>query len=80
MTRKYKSKTFQKLYNNFAQMFEQEGNCYESILESVQEDYEHGKLPNGTSKMLIINVLKDVTVDYYKSKVRVLTEKEYLEK
>lgn len=78
MARTYKSSTLQDMYDNFNKMFQTEGNCYESILDSLEKDYEHGQIPTGTSKMLIVGVLKDVATDYFKEKVKLLTEEQYL--
>lgn len=77
--RTYKSKTFQSMYDQFRKMFLQEGDCYDSILESLDKDYEHNMLPeDGPPKHVVKGVLQDVTVDFYKSKLVVLTEKQYL--
>lgn len=76
--RQYKSKMFQQMYDQFRQMFAQEGDCYDSILESLNKDYDHNMIDSAPPKHLIKGVLQDVTVDFYKHKIKVLTEKEYL--
>lgn len=77
--RQYKSKIFQSMYDQFWQMFSQEGDCYDSILQSLESDYEHNMLPDdGPPKHVVKGVLQDVTVDFYKDKIEVLTEEQYL--
>ena len=78
--RQYKSKMFQQMYDQFRQMFLQEGDCYDSILQSLESDYEHNMLPDGQGPepFLVKGVLRDVTVDFYKSKIKILTEQQYL--
>jgi rubrerythrin len=78
MKRTYKSKMFQAIYEQFNKMFEQEGDCYDTILDSIEQEYEGGNLPTGMSKKLIINILEDVTVDFYENKIEVLTEEQFL--
>lgn len=79
--RQYKSKVFQNMYDQFWQMFKQEGDCYDSILESLDKDYDHNMMPGqqGPPKHIVKGVLQDVTVDFYKSKLKIITEEQYLD-
>lgn len=77
MARQYKSEMAQETYKNFAEMFKQEGNCYYTIKQSIDNDYEHGNIPEGATKLLLENILRDVTVDFFKDDVKVVPEDEY---
>lgn len=78
MSRKYKSKVFQEMYDSFSRMFKEEGDCYDTILQSLEADYDHHETRGKPPKVIVMNVLQDVSVDYYKDKVEILTENQYL--
>lgn len=80
MKNKYRSEDFIQLYNQISALFKQEGNCYETILRSIEEGYEHGMISNQMSLPVIKGVLDDVVTDYYASKIKVLHEKQIINK
>lgn len=80
MNRNYKSKSCQKLYDDFKEIFQTEGNSYNSLMESIEEGYDHHKIDGaGIGKMLVVNVLKDATIDFLKDKVKIQPQEKYLD-
>lgn len=80
MSKRYKSKQFQKLYDSFVTAFQQEGDVYQSLLESINSDYQHKMIPGELEKSLIISVLNEAAIDYYSSEIEVLSENNFLNK
>ena len=78
MSKKYDSEMFQKLYNNFTKMYTNEGNVYESILESIQSDYKHNMIPGELEKKILITILEDATIDFFKKEFKYITEDQFL--
>lgn len=77
---RYKNKKFIEVYTNFMRMFKQEGNVYETIKQSIEEDYKHNTIPDDMSKLVLLNILKDALVDYLVEDIKLLNEDEYLNK
>jgi hypothetical protein len=77
MSRKYNSQMAQSVYNNFLEMFTKEGNCYHTLKQSIDNEYEHRKIPEGASKMMLEGILRDVTVDYFKNHIKAIPEEQY---
>lgn len=75
---RYKNKKFIEVYTNFMRMFQQEGNVYETIKQGIEEDYKHNSIPEDMSKLVLLNILKDVLVDFLNKDIKLLTEDEYL--
>lgn len=77
---KFYSKNFKEVYNKFLSMFQQEGDVYESILETIQEDFESGTIPDNIQKKAIVSILDEAAVEYYfKEHITIFTEKQYLD-
>lgn len=76
---RYKSKQFKELFITFQGMFKEEGDVYQSIKDSVENDYDHSSIPSDISKKVVLTVLKDAAVDYYKSQIEVKPEKQLVE-
>lgn len=75
---KYKSKQFLALFNRFSKMFNTEGDVYLSIKTSVEEDYEHDLIPSNIEKKVVLTILKDAAIDFYKKDIDILSEEEYI--
>lgn len=75
---KYQSKKFLELFNTFRRMFDEEGDVYNSIKESIVNEYEHDMLPSNIEKRVMLSILKDAAIDFHKENMEILTEKEYL--
>lgn len=77
---KYKSKRFLELFKTFKRLFDTEGDVYESVKDSIfDKEYEHSMIPGDMEQKIILAILKDAAVEFYKENVVVLTEKQYLE-
>lgn len=74
----YNSKKFKSLYDTFKSLFDNEGDVYETTKKSVEEDYQHGMIPTDIEKKIVLKILKDAAIDFYKSDVKILKEDEYL--
>ena len=79
---KYNSKAFKELYNTFSKYFEQEGDVYRSVKESIfsAEDLIGTEAAKDFSKSVALSILQDAAADYYKNNIEILNQKEYLSK
>ena len=74
----FSSKQYNNIYNNFKKMFDEEGDVYESVKESVLEDYEHTMINSPMAKKLILSILQKAAVEYYIKNIKVIKEEEIL--
>lgn len=76
---KYNSRRFLEVYNTFFKMFEEEGETvYNTIKESIENDYEHSALPDTLQKTVLLSILNDVLIDFYQKHIKIIDIKEYL--
>ena len=78
MKSKYNSPMFKELYNNFLKMFDEEGDVFESLKESILEEKEHNMTNSSFDKQIVMQVLKDAAIEYYSREVQVLNEDELI--
>jgi lipoate-protein ligase A len=76
--RKYKSKVFKQAYERITEMFAQEGDCFDSLVESVKEGYDSKELPSEIPMEIFLQIIQEATADYYMDKVEVLSEEAFL--
>jgi len=75
----YKSKELMELYNFFMNAFEQEGDVYESLKDSIEdESQEHALIPKTIQTKMIMTILNDAAIAFYSKEMVVLSEEEYL--
>lgn len=75
---KYHSEKFRDLFNTFKRMFQEEGDIYESTKKGIEEDIDHSMISSTFEKKIVLNILKDAAIDYYKSNINIISEEEFI--
>ena len=75
----FSNQEFKDLYDDFLKMYQEEGDVYQSMMESISSDYKHNKIPNHMHKTIIVQILNFASIEYFKKDIRVLTEKDIIE-
>lgn len=75
---KFNSKQFQELYDTFERMFQEEGDVYGTLIESIESDYKNGLIHTSVNKKVALQVLDLAAVEYFKHTLPIISEEELI--
>lgn len=70
---------FKDLYDQFTRMFEEEGDVFGTLMDSITNDYKHSVIPSNMHKTILIRILSMAAVEYFKNKISIIEEKEIID-
>jgi len=72
MSKKYNNPEFNELYQNFLKMYDQEGDVYGTLRQSIEEDLKSKMIPSSVHKTVIHQILDEASVEYFIKEITVL--------
>ena len=74
----YNNEDFNKLYETFLKMYQEEGgDVYLSLVKSINDDVKSSKIPSTIHKTVILQILDKASVDHFLDKISIIEEKDF---